>query len=233
MKPNVGLADKRPYGVVERLSRFKVWGMSLLAISLLLTGCYYAPMANGKVEQVDGFPDLSRFTNKPSVYLELPAENDGFRKATARATEQAGLFESFTFDPAQAEQIDYKIRLEPSEREESPSVWRMLLTWPSSFCFIFGLTPFGAPLPTPYDSTYTLTASLEDRSGNTLGSYNIEESVTWWCGWSLILLAPVFSTSDERVWENMVKVLYKRILADALVVYPGRESPETELNHDS
>lgn len=233
MRLNIHLANDQQWGVVEVLDSFKALGSFLLAISLLLTGCYYAPMAKGKLEKVGDFPDVSRFSHKPSVYLELSTGNDGFREAATRATEQAGLFGSFTFDPAQAEQIDYKIRLEPSEREESPSVWRMLLTWPSSFCSIFGLTPFGAPLPTPYDSTYTLTASLEDRSGNTLGSYNIEESVTWWCGWSLILLAPLFSTSDERVWENIVQVLYKKILDDRLLIYPGGESRETELNHNS
>lgn len=136
----------------------------LLAFSSLLTGCYYAPIARGKLEKADGFPDVSHLNHKPSIYFEISAENEGLRKAATRVTQQLALFESFTFDPAQAEQIDYKIRMEPSKREESPGVWRMLLTWPSSFCFFFGVTPFGAPLPTPYDSTYTLTASISDRA---------------------------------------------------------------------
>lgn len=205
----------------------------LLAASFLLTSCYYAPIAKGKLEKVDGFPDVSHLSHKPSVYLEISAGNDGLRKAATRVSEQLTLFTSFTFDPAQAEQLDYKIRIEPSKREESPGVWRMLLTWPSSFCFFFGVTPFGAPLPTPYDSTYTLTASISDRSGNILGSYNIEESVMWWCGWSLILFAPLVSTTEERLWENMVTILYKRILDDGLIVYRGDEALEVEVDHDS
>lgn len=55
----------------------------------------------------------------------------------------------------------------------------------------------------------------------------------WWCGWGLVLFAPLVSTTEERLWENMVTILYKRILDDGLVVYPSDEALETEVNHHS
>ncbi len=231
MKPNVGMADTRSYGVVERWPQFTILSMLVLAICFLLNGCYYAPIAKGRLERVKDFSDVSRLGHKPSVYLELVGRTE-FRNAVTQATERSGLFTSFTFDSSESETIDYKIRIEASTREESPSIWRILLTWPSTVCAIVGITPFGVPLPTPYDSTYTLMASLYDRTGNTIGSYNIEESVMWWCGWSLILLAPILTTSDERLWEKMVEVLYQRMLDEGVIVYRGEGPGENELHHN-
>lgn len=217
----------------------------LFAVSFLLNGCY-AMMTKGKLEQVEGFPDMAPFSHKPSVCLELStrgavrtagkaAEVDPslltdeafqrrFKEAVTRVTEQSGLFESFTFDPTQVQKSDYTIRIELSETKESQSVLRLLLTLPSWACLGSGVTPFGAPPPTPFDSTLTLTASVQDRTGTNLGSSQIEESVIWWCGASLLMLAPI-AGSDLRLWESMVKVLYKKILDDRLLAYSSGNEP--------
>ena len=203
----------------------------LFAVSFLLNGCY-ALMTKGKIERVDGFPDMSLFSHKPSVYLDLSIRAAGgtagkglevgpslltdealrrrFKEAVARVTEQSGFFGSFTFDPTYAQKMDYTIRIELSETKEGQSVLRLLLTLPSWACLGLGVTPYGVTLPTPFDSTLTLTTCVQDRGGTNLGSYHIEESVIWWCGASLLLLAPI-AGSDLRLWENMIKVLYKSL----------------------
>lgn len=225
----------------------------LFAVSFLLNGCY-AMLAKGKLERVNGFPDVSSFSHKPSVCLDLSTREAGrtagqaaevdpslladeaiqrrFKEAIVRVTEQSGLFRSFTFDPTHVQKMDYTIRIELSEVKESQSVLRLLLTLPSWVCVGMGVTPLGTPVPTPFDSTLTLTASVRDRTGTLLGSYHIEESVIWWCGASLLLLTPIAGGNDLRLWENMVKVLYKKILDDRLLAYSSSDTLAAEVRHE-
>ena len=206
-----------------RRRSFPLLIVSLLSVCLLLNGCF-AMMVKGNLEKVDGFPQQSGLSNKPSVYLELATDDEEFEKAVARATERSGLFRSFTFDLAEGEQVDYAISMQLSSRDEEMSGGRQFLT--RMLTITACITPFGVPLPFQ-DVGYTLTASVVDRPGTALGSrtvFTVQESVTVWCGLALLPLAPVTMSSGERVWGNMVMVLYKKMLDNGLLVYPFKNT---------
>lgn len=176
----------------------------------MMSGCV-GFMAKGKLEKVESLPDMSRFSQKPAVYLRTLKGPAGYSDALKRVTEQSGLFRSFSFDSADQPQADYTIDMH--------AVWGKEEAGFFSFVMLVGCaTPYGVPVPIA-DTSVTLNAIVEDRSGKILGSYKIDESLTIWCGLSLLPLAPFTITYEERLWESMIKVLYKRILDDGRFLY--------------
>jgi len=181
-----------------------------LMAALIVSGCV-GMMAEGKLEKVKSLPDMSQFSQKPAVYLRTSTGPVGYFDALKRVTEQSGLFRSFSFDVADKPQADYTIDIYGQWKQPEMGFF--------SFVMVVGcVTPYGVPVPIS-DSQVMLNALIEDRHGKRLGSYKIEESVSTWCGLSLLPLAPLTITFEERLWENMIKVLYKRILDDALFEY--------------
>jgi hypothetical protein len=180
----------------------------LMAVSTV-SGCI-GMMAQGKLEKVGSLPDMSQFGTKPAVYLKTSMDPAGYYDALKRVTEQSGLFRSFTFDIADQPQADYTIDMY-GRWDTEPGFFSVLMV-------VGCATPYGVPVPIA-ETSVTLNASVADHSGQTLGSYKIEESVSVWCGLSLLPLAPFNFSYEERLWENMIKVLYKKILDDGLFVY--------------
>lgn len=177
----------------------------------LLSGCIGITV-QGKLDQIESLPDnMSRLHHKPAVHLDLWGGPDEFTRAAIRVTEQSGLFRSLTFDPAETKDVEYTIRMNLSKKEE------VYLTF--GLAMFACVTPYGVPIPIGR-TDFSLIASVVDRAGSIIRSDYVAESLTYWCGWLLIPLAPI--TLDRRfeerlknrVYENLVKAFYRTILDD-------------------
>ena len=186
---------------------FNAW---MLMLVFSASGCI-GMMAQGKLEKIDKLPDTSQFSQKPVVYLRTSTGPAGYYDALKRVTQESGLFRAFSFDVADQPQADYTIDIYGRWGEKEMGFF--------SFVMMVGcVTPYGVPVPIA-DTSVVLNVYIEDRHGKRLGSYKIEESVSVWCGLGLVPLAPLTITFEGRLWENMIKVLYKKILDDDLFAY--------------
>lgn len=192
----------------------------LLVGFLHLGGC---TTVVGKLPTVRAWPDMSAFQNKPSVYFALPEEPpQGFKGALESVAQESSLFRSFSFDPAQAEEADYTIEIGISRRDEEPDVSPI-------WGYLSALTWLGTPAPLR-QTAFTVTAEVKDRQSGLVKSYTVEESTRDWVGYMMWPLLPfTLIETQTRLWTNVVRTLFLKMLEDDILRYSSLDSAHAML----
>lgn len=193
-------------------------------LALFASGCASFP-TNG-LPAVDKFPDKSAFRNKPSIFVDAkmvsdlsggknaPAENklgtEKFKAAVEKQTKDSNMFSSYTLDPFKGREMDYKLNLEMLNHGDSGAA--------AVSGFITGFSFF--IIPGAATDNYKLTATVTDRSGGKLATYELNDSMTTWFGiWFIPFMGNSPETVLSAIWENMIKTVFQRISNDKLMQY--------------
>jgi hypothetical protein len=191
---------------------FKLLATSIVVL-FLANGCASFPQHG--VPMVEKLPDKSVYATKPSVFLDVKmsvgttgsknpaAENrlgtGKFKEVVDKVARDCGMFSTYTLDPFKGRDMDYTIKLELLDHGNPVAA--------GVSGFISGLTLL--IIPAAATDNYRLTATVFERDGRTLSSYEINDSVTTWIGiWFIPFMGNSPSSVVPAVWENMVKKVF-------------------------
>ena len=120
------------------------------------------------------------------------------------------MFGNYTLDPFKGREMDYTVKLELLNHGSSGAA--------AVSGIITGLSLF--IIPGAATDNYRLTATVTDRSGRKLATYELNDAVTTWIGiWFIPLMGKSPATVVPAVWENMVKTVFQNIANDKLMQY--------------
>lgn len=197
----------------------------LVGATLLVGGCAMFP--DNQLPEVKTLPNKSQFTNRPSLALDVkyrmdtsggeggtPAENvqmtANLKAIVEEITKESTMFSRYSMDAFDAKNMDYTVKLEVIERAAmGPALAGAIIT---------GLTLY--IIPSKVSIAYDLNATVSDRNGAKLKTYELRDGLSMWQG---IVFLP-FGEKDiietpKNVVRNMVKNLYQNMAKDNLLRY--------------
>lgn len=201
----------------------------LVAVSiLLLNGCASYPQH--EVSNVEAMPDVTKYKNKPTVFIDFrflrgtPDDENATESSAAKdklvaivdeAVNESGLFETVTFDEFEKDKMGYTIRMDYyNYGDEGAAAVSGFLTG-----FTLGIIPGAAT------DNYTLKVSIEDKQGKVLAQTNNKDSISTWLG---IWFIPVMSNTPEiainTTLRNQVRSALKQLFEDNKLKYSGVNS---------
>lgn len=178
--------------------QFKQWSFALLICAVaVLSGC--ASFRNNELADVDRLPDVSRFNNKPSVFVEshfyrgepgsggpeISAAVDKIQKIIKKSLTESGMFSKYSFNDADKAASDYILLIDIYNHGNSA------LAAVAGFIsgFTFGIIPAAAT------DNYTLHVKLSDKSGTVMSEATNKDSITTWIG---LWFIPAMGNSPEK-----------------------------------
>jgi hypothetical protein len=207
-----------------------------MGLYLLVLNCFgcTAAFSGKQLPVVNSLPGGFSAWNRPTVYLDVNVYGqalgihdkpfidlmgkENFVSVLENVTEETEIFGRYTFDRMRdrfrPEEMDYTLKIELLNYTYTGSTKRVML-WIGAISL--------NTIPVRNTSYYRLTATLIDRDGTKLGTYEFEDHITIW---QHVIFAPLlnfrlpnFITRD--VWENMIRTLYRAIIEDGLVEIPS------------
>ena len=190
--------------------------------TLVLSGC--ASFRNNEVTEVGKLPDVSQYTNKPSVFveahlyrgdpgqasLEILTIKEKLNTALGRTLNESALFSKYSFDEKDRATSDYVIRLDIYNHGNTGLA--------AVAGFISGLTL--TVIPAAATDNYTLQAKLLDNKGKLINTSTNKDSITTWIG---ILFLPMAGNTPEKALfgtlENQVKAVLKDLVEGGKLKY--------------
>ncbi|SEO19895.1 hypothetical protein SAMN05216404_11382 [Nitrosospira multiformis] len=196
----------------------------LMFLASIVTGCASFPeYRTPKVETIAINKELIR--NKPSVYMPLRYMNNlssgdeksntesvaplpRLRGIVEKTANELEVFQSFTFESFQAENMDYVLEI---EMLNSGSKGKAMAAG-----FITGFTLF--LVPSAATDNFKLTAKLYDKNRNLVKTYSYDDSITTWFGiWFIPVAGYTPTKAVENLWENMIKTLFSDLIKDNML----------------
>lgn len=189
---------------------------------LTLSGC--ASFRNNEIADVGKLPDVARYSNKPSVFvethfyrgepqqaqLEILAIKDKINATVGRTLNESALFATYSLDEKDRATADYVIRLDIYNHGNHGLA--------AAAGFISGLT--FTVIPAAATDNYTLEAKLLDRSGNLVSTSTNKDSITTWIG---IVFLPMIAATPEKALhgslENQLKAVLKELVESGKLKY--------------
>lgn len=199
--------------------------LSLIALvsTLLLSGCASYPKE--ELSNVQNMPNVSKFKNKPSVYVdfnfyqgnpgaanavESKTVEDKFGPGIKKIVNNTKLFSSVTLDEFEKDKSDYTVSLHFYNHGEVGGA--------AASGFLTGLT-LGI-IPGAATDNYTLVAKITDRQNNVIASTKNKDSVQTWIG---IWFIPVMSNTPEKAifstFENQIRTALKEMIMKGKLKY--------------
>lgn len=190
--------------------------------TLLLSGC--ASFRNNELAEVGKLPDVSRHTNKPTIFvethlfrgdpgqasLEILTVKEKLNTTLGRTLDESALFSKYSFDEKDRATSDYVIRLDIYNHGN--------VGLAAVAGFISGLTL--TVIPAAATDNYTLQAKLLDNKGNLINTSTNKDSITTWIG---ILFLPMAGNTPEKAifgtLENQVKAVLKELVEGGKLKY--------------
>lgn len=194
----------------------KIFGAAVAALFMtMLAGC--ASFPQDKLATVSALPDVSGYTNKPNVYVDLrlyrgapgsadivdmtAAANAELKPLVDSVLKDSKLFANYSFDKFKQGEADATIQLHFYNHGSTGGAMV------SGFItgFTFGVIPGAAT------DHYSLQAKVVERDGRETGSYRNDDAIRTWIG---IWFIPVAGNTPK---EALVEVV-TNMTRDALKV---------------
>ena len=190
--------------------------------ALTLSGC--ASFRNNEIAEVGTLPDVSRYAQKPSVFvdahffrgepgqaqLEILAVKDKMNETIGRTLNESALFSKYSFDEKDRAGSDYVIRLDIYNHGNQGLA--------AVAGFISGLTL--TVIPAAATDNYTLEAKLMNSAGTLINTSTNKDSITTWIG---IVFLPMIAASPEKAMhgtlENQLKLVLKELVESGKLKY--------------
>jgi hypothetical protein len=192
---------------------------------LLVAGCAIFP--DKQLPEVTTLPNKSQFASRPSVALDVkyrmdpkggeggaPTENvqmtANLKGIVEEITKESTLFSRHSMDAFDAKNMDYSVKLELIERADmGPALVGAIITGLSLYI-----------IPSKVSVEYELNATVSDRNGAKLKSYQLKDGLSMWQG---IVFLPFgeksLAETPKRIVGNMVKNLYQGMANDNVLRY--------------
>lgn len=189
---------------------------------LVLSGC--ASFRNNEVATVEKLPDVSQYSQKPSVYVEphffrgepgkpqaeIIALKEKINGVIGKTLNESGLFSKYSFDEKDKAGSDYVIRLNIYNHGNHGLA--------AAAGFISGLTL--TVIPAAATDNYTLEAKLFDGSGKVINESTNKDSITTWIG---IVFLPMAGLTPDKAMsatlDNQLKAVLKELVENGKLKY--------------
>ena len=189
---------------------------------LTLSGC--ASFRNNEIAEVGKLPDVSRYAQKPSVFvdthffrgepgkaqLEILPIKEKMNETIGRTLNESALFSKYSFDEKDRASSDYVIRLDIYNHGNEGLA--------AVAGFISGLT--FTVIPAAATDNYTLEAKLMNSAGTLINTSTNKDSITTWIG---IVFLPMIAASPEKAMhgtlENQLKLVLKELVESGKLKY--------------
>lgn len=199
--------------------------------ALLLSGC--ASFRNNELADVGKLPDVSRYANKPSVFVEThlfrgdPGQasmeiltiKEKLNASLKHTLDESAVFSKYSFDEKDRATSDYIIRLDIYNHGDFGLA--------AVAGFISGLTL--TVIPAAATDNYTLQAKLLDNKGNLINTSTNKDSITTWIG---ILFLPMAGNTPEKALfgtlDNQVKAVLKELIESGKLKYSFLQRLQTQ-----
>lgn len=184
--------------------------------TLLLSGCASFPQE--EITQVQSMPNVSKYKNKPSVYVDFkffrgnPGATNALEVSSVKETHSdtvkkivtdTGLFSSVTLDEFKQKETDYTVSLHLYNHGDTGGA--------AVSGFITGFT-LGI-IPGAATDNFTLMAKITDRKNHIIASTKNKDSVTTWVG---LWFIPVMGNTPEKAinatFENQIRSALKTMI---------------------
>jgi hypothetical protein len=186
----------------------------LVVVGLFFAGCAGVYSQN-PLPVLQSLPDKQSAKVRPSVYIdatyivdrshglvEAPKSTDKFRGIVTKVTREAKLFNQYTLDTSESDNMDYSVKMELLDYGD--------LRAGAASLYVSGMT-LGI-VPGSMTGHFKLRAKATDRNKREVGSSELEESITTWTGPLGIFRLADMTEEYDRVIENMVKNMYQKML---------------------
>jgi hypothetical protein len=199
----------------------------LISLFVVLQGC--ASFSKNQVARVDKMPDVSKYKNKPSAYIdvrffsgdpdkgkaaEYTMARDKVRPMVEKEVSASNLFSSFTFDEFKKNETDYTIKLHFYNHGDAGGA--------AIGGFLCGFT-FGV-IPAAATDNYTLKYQLVDKGGKVVKDRRSKDAMTTWMG---IWFIPAAGNTPEKAFEktltNQVRDALKNLVEDGSLQYSSSD----------
>lgn len=194
-----------------------------LVIASVLNGC--ASFPQNELAQVEPFPNMDRYTNKPSVYVdfnyfrgqphsasarEVNAAYDVFQPMIENVIINSRLFDQVAFHDNDKQNKDYTIQINAyNHGNEAAAMISGFITG-----YSLGLIPGAAT------DNYTLTIKVLDKSGKTINEHENKDSVTTWVGlWFIPAMANTPEKAVLSTLENQIRTALKQLIESGSLKY--------------
>lgn len=189
---------------------------------VVLSGC--ASFRNNEIANVGSLPDVSRYTQKPSVFVEphffrgepgqaqaeILALKEKINGVIGQTLSESTLFSKYSFDEKDRAGSDYVIQLNIYNHGNHGLA--------AAAGFISGLTL--TVIPAAATDNYTLEAKLLDSSGKVINSSGNKDSITTWIG---ILFLPMVASTPEKAMlatlDNQLRAVLKELVESGKLKY--------------
>lgn len=203
--------------------QFKKWSFALLICAVaVLSGC--ASFRNNELGDVGQLPDVSRFNNKPSVFVEfhyyrgepgsrvseISASKYKIQEIIKKSLNESGMFSKYTFNDADKAASDYIMVIDIYNHGNSA------LAAVAGFVsgFTFGIIPAAAT------DNYTLQVKLSDKSGTVMSEATNKDSITTWIG---LWFIPAMGNTPEKAFtvtlDNQLRSVLKKLFESGKLKY--------------
>ena len=192
-------------------------------VTAILSGC--ASFPQNEVAKVTQMPDVSRYQNKPAIYIdfkfyqglpdsgtaiEMPSFKTQFLPDLEKSVQNLGLFKSVTFDEFKKAGTDYTIKMLCYNHGNGGAA--------AISGFVTGFT-FGV-IPGAATDNYTLKVQLIDSNGTVVKELVNKDSVTTWIGlWFIPMMGNTPKEAVMTTLENQIKTALKSIIETGKLKY--------------
>ncbi len=203
--------------------QFKKWFFVFLICAVaVFSGC--ASFRNNELAEVGKLPDVSQFSNKPSVYVEshfyrgepgsggseVLAAKAKMQEIIGKSLDESALFSKHSFNEADKAASDYIINVDIYNHGHTGLA--------AVAGFISGLT-FGV-IPAAATDNYTLQVKLSDKSGAVMSDATNKDSITTWIG---IWFIPAMGNTPEKAitgtLDNQLRSVLRKLFESGKMKY--------------
>jgi hypothetical protein len=196
---------------------------AIFATALLsLSGC--ASFEKEQLTRVENLPDVSQYTNKPTIFVDFsfyngePDSNHSentqaktqLEPVITQAIEKTGLFSKYSFDKDKAGSSDYTITVNVYNHGNKGAAFA------SGFLtgFTFGVIPGSAT------DNYTVSVEAIDKNGNVLSKHVNDDAVQTWIGiWFIPMMGNTPQKAISNTLENQIVTALVELFNDSVFQY--------------